>query len=273
MTMPERKRLLGIVASHRVGGNSEALVRVALGAAADVGAETDIVHLSDLRVGFCRGCLRCVYKGQGCVQDDDVPWLFETAAAYDGLILAAPTYLLGAAAQVKALIDRAVADLVRRPGRRSKPTGTLCVAGLPGWDHFVRPVTNQLALLLGGRLVGSLTAYAPGPGEVLLDEGVLQRARDIGLAVLEDRLLPPPEGACPVCHLQRPPEALRTPCQFCGHDPAGPEGSHRFTGESLARFVEEWMHPSRERFLARRREIEAARAALQEFRPRRVRPG
>lgn len=268
--MGEKKRVLGLVTSLRSGGNSEMLVRVALRAVAERGAQADILCLKDLRVGFCDGCLTCVFREGGCHHRDDVPWLWETAARYDGLIVASPTYLLGAPGQVKTLVDRLVAEMARAPGRPEVPVATICVAGLPGWDYLVRPVVNQLALLLGGKLVGSLMAYAPGPGEVLLDPDLVRRTEELGLAVLEDRSLPPPAGACPICHLPGAPAA--GPCPFCLYDPAHPDRPHRFTKESLTHFLADWMLPSRERFLAHRAEVKAAVASLPSPGPSRLAP-
>ncbi len=250
-----------MVASFRPGGNSESLTLVALREAAAHGATTDIVYLGDLRIGFCDGCLSCVFGGGVCRQDDDVHWLYETARGYDGIILASPTYLLGAPGQVKALVDRGVAEFARNPGRPSRPAASICVAGLPGWDYLVRPMVNQLASQLGGRLVGSMVAYAPGPSETLLDEKAVREAKELGLAVLEDRILPPPPGVCPVCHLSRP-EPQVGPCPYCLYDPAHPDKPHRFTDASLMSFLSEWMLPSRERFLAHRGLVKEARAGL-----------
>jgi len=267
------KRILGVVASLRPGGNSEMLTRLALETVAARGAETDIVYLRDLRIGFCDGCLSCVFGEGGCHHGDDVAWLFTTAHRYDGLILASPTYLLSAPGQVKALVDRGVAELARSPGRREIPVGVICVAGLPGWDYLVRPMVNQLGFLLGGKLAGSVLGHAPGPGETLLDEPLLEKVRDLANAVYDDRRLPAPEGVCPVCYLERPvkaeagggpdsPGGDSLACPFCRHDPSRPDVQHRFTTASLLDFLMSWMLPSRERFLAHRHEVKAAVAKL-----------
>lgn len=266
---PETKKLLGVVASLRPGGNSEMLTRVALQAVAERGAKTDVVFLGDLDIEFCDGCLSCVFRGQGCKYSDDVAWLYETAAGYDGVIVASPTYILSAPGQVKTLIDRSVAEFARLGERRLRPAGTIVVAGLPGWDHLVRPMVNQLGMLLGGRLVGSLMAYAPGPGETLLDGDLVRQARELGVAVLEDRPLPPPERACPVCHF---PLAAPGPCPFCAFDPSAPDAPHRFSPDGLAIHLAEWMLPTRERYLTHRAEVKAAKASLPAFELGRLRP-
>lgn len=266
----EGKKLLGVVASLRPGGNSEMLTRVALQAAAERGAQTDVVFLGDLRIEFCDGCLSCVFRGQGCKRSDDVAWLYETAAGYDGVIVASPTYILSVPGQVKTLIDRSVAEFTHLAKRHPRPTGTIIVAGLPGWDQLVRPMTNQLGMLLGGRLVGSMMAYAPGPGETLLNGDLVRQARELGVAVLEDHPLPPPEGACPVCHF---PSTAPGPCPFCAFDPLTPDAPHRFSPAGLAMHLAEWMLPTRERYLAHRAEVKAAKASLPAFELGRLRPG
>jgi len=271
-------RILGVVGSARKGGNSELLTRVALRAAAEKGAATDIVYLADLDPGFCDGCLACVYKGGGCSGAGDSTWLFETAAGYDGVVVAAPTYFLGPPAPLKALIDHGVMEFPRLAERRPKPAGVICAAGLPGWDYLAQTLTSQLAMLLGGRLVGSMTVYAPGPGEALLDEAAVRQAAEIGLAVLEGRALEAPSHVCPVCRLPYDAEPDPSPggpppgpCPFCLHDPAHPGSEHRFTLANLAHHLADWMIPSRERFLTLRDSIKQARAARLGHEPRRVR--
>ncbi|RJQ06146.1 MAG: flavodoxin family protein [Bacillota bacterium] len=285
--MKERpKKVLGIVTSLRPGGNSEMLARVALRAASRRGAQTDMVFLRDLKIEFCDGCLACVFKTGTCHRQDDVHWLYETARAYDGLILSSPTYMLGAPAQVKALVDRSVGEMVSGAGRPAIPVGTIAVAGIAGWDYFVRPALRQLGLVFGGRLVGDVMAFAPGPAESLLDSRLVNDAEELGVAVLEDRVLEPPEGVCPVCHLPtRPPGTVAPgaaaedlpghsagPCPFCLHDPRNPDTPHRFTPHSLGHFMADWMLPTRDRFLARKAEVKAAAASLLETEVGRRRP-
>ncbi len=267
------RRILGVVASLRAGGSSEYLTRVALGAAASLGASADIVLLGDLDIRFCRGCLACVYAG-GCRQKDDVEWLYSTAATYDGIILASPVLALGAPGQVKTLVDRGVAQFPRLLGRKARPTATITVYSRPGGVGFARPVINQLGALLGGRLVGGV-AVEVGAGVEALSPEVLARVAALGRAVATDRGLASAPGLCPVCHLPRAGrEGEAGPCPFCLHDPAKPDslGDHRFTPAHLAAHLAEWMLPSRERYLAHRAEVEAARGRVLESELPRISP-
>ena len=67
--------ILGIVGSPRRGGNTEIIVKNALKAAETIGAETDIVLLSEKRVEPCIACGAC--SSGKCVIDDDFMEVFE----------------------------------------------------------------------------------------------------------------------------------------------------------------------------------------------------
>jgi len=265
-------RLLGIVASLRPEGNAELLTRLALATAAAAGAQADILLLRDLKLDFCQGCLACVY-GQGCPRPDDTTWLFETAAAYDALLLASPVYWSGPPAPVKTLVDRGVALFPALAGRRQRLVGTICVGAGPegATGAFAGiPVLNELAFLLGGRLAGMVAVRASWPGEALLDPEATRQVRELTLAALQGRSLPAPAGQCPVCRLAPvPPAAI---CPFCLYDPSRPEGEGRFTAASLTEHLHDWMHPSRESFLAHRARVREAKARHGAFSPRVVKP-
>ncbi len=99
-------RVLGIVGSPRVGGNTESLVAEALKVAGEEGAETELVRLADKEVKPCDGCLSCRRTGECRIEDDFRP-IFDKIVEADGIILYSPVYFGSAAPQIKALIDRA----------------------------------------------------------------------------------------------------------------------------------------------------------------------
>jgi len=284
------RRYLGIVGSPRPGSSSELLVSEALGAVVSEDAKADLVFLRDLDIRFCRGCLACVFGG-GCPQRDDVPWLYEIAAACDGFILAAPVHFGGVPAALKTLIDRGVSRFPRFKTLRLRPAATILVTGRrpesqPGagtrtTDQHLAPAPNgperiagaalaEAAILLGGRLVGSLTAATSGPGDLLDEAEAVGRARELGLALALDRPLPPEAGLCPVCGLPLA-ESAGGQCPFCLRDPSRPE-SGRFTPQALTRHHDEWMQKTRDRFLAHLAPVRDALAAMGESTFRRLRP-
>ena len=83
-----------------------------------------------------------------------------------------------------------------------RPAITVATAGLEGWRGVTLPYLNALVAAFGYQPIDSLTAVAPGPGEVLLDDELLER-------VLRRRPAPGPgrvgAGARAAQHLPRLP--------------------------------------------------------------------
>lgn len=275
--------VLGIVGSARPWGNSELMARQALQGAQAEGATVHLLRLTGLHLQPCNGCMRCVLAGQACPLDDDMAWLIETIEAADGLVLAAPTYWLGPAATLKLVLDRLlmVTGQVERPLPRPRPALTVATAGLEGWRGVTLPFLNAFAHSFGFRPVDSFTAFAPGPGEVLLEENLMARAledgRRLGRGELEPA--PAPDGECPVCRCDSfILKGQRAVCPICGREATvepGPEGlrlrfdpvvgtEHRWTPEGLRVHMIDWVQATGPRFLSRRAEIKVRRAPFRE---------
>lgn len=270
--------ILGIVGSARPWGNSELLVRQALLGAQREGAHVALLRLTSLRVESCTGCLRCVIGGKPCPLDDDMPWLIDTIQAADGIVLAAPTYFLGPAAAVKLVLDR----LLMFTGRLDqdlpdpRPAITLATAGLEGWRGVTLPYLNALVGAFGYRPIESLTAIAPGPGEVLLDAALMELVQAAGHRLGLGALAPPPPAlnTCPTCRSDvftlRDNQAI---CPVCGRAAKLQLGEHgveldfeegidtdkRWTPEGLRHHMVDWVAATGPRFLARRDEIKSRR--------------
>jgi multimeric flavodoxin WrbA len=276
--------ILGIVGSARPWGNSDLLVRQALQGAQLEGATAQMVRLTDLRLQSCIGCMRCVIGGEPCPVDDDLAWLVETLQASDGLVLVAPTYFLGPAAVVKLVLDRLlmVTGRVDAPLPPRRPAVTIATSGLEGWRGVTLPYLNSLVAAFGFQPIESLTAVAPGPGEVLLDEAlmaqVLAAGRRLGRGEMD--VAPAPPNACPICHC----EAFilagnRATCPICSRQATvelGESGitlrfepvtgtDHRWTPEGLRKHMIEWVIATGPRFLAQRQEIRERRRPYREM--------
>jgi multimeric flavodoxin WrbA len=103
-------KILGIVGSPR-RGNTEILVKEALKAASEVGGvETDILHVSPLKVHPCIACFRCFDEKdspRGCPSfDDDMEKVYAKLVWCDGLIIASPVYFGGITGELKTVLDR-----------------------------------------------------------------------------------------------------------------------------------------------------------------------
>ncbi|MFX1474750.1 MAG: flavodoxin family protein [Promethearchaeota archaeon] len=199
-------KILGLIGSARKRGNGEVLVKEALIASRERGAEVRAIRLSDYKLLPCKGCLACVLKGEACRLDDDMHSLWGQLQWAEGLVLSAPTYFLGAAGIIKLLIDRLFEYSFVLGQMKRRPAGLIVTAGLHDWDPLSMPMLTILAGTLQLDIIDKMTAYRPGPAEVLLDEATLARAATLGHALVErsaeqEPILWKPEEPrhCPQC--------------------------------------------------------------------------
>jgi len=69
-------------------------------------AKTEIIHLSDKKIEFCRHCEQCHENMLQCPIKDDVAQIIQKMLNSDGIILASPNYINHVTASMKALFDR-----------------------------------------------------------------------------------------------------------------------------------------------------------------------
>ncbi len=270
--------VLGLVGSARKGGNSELLTRQVLQGAQSQGATAGLIRLTDLHLEPCTGCLRCAIGGAPCPIEDDMAWLIGAIEAADGLVLAAPTYFLGPAAVIKLVLDRLmmVIGRVDRPLPSQRPAVTIATAGLEGWRGVTLPYLNAFVAAFGYQPIESLEAIAPGPGEVLLNQELMDRALSAGQRLGRGDLRPEaaPPNVCPICRndafVLRGDQAI---CPICGCQATirqgdeglrlefqpTPEGGQRWTPEGLRTHIIDWVMATGPRFQAHRAEIKARR--------------
>jgi len=105
-------KVLGISGSPR-HGNTDTLVKEALQAARELGAETIFLPLADLRVEPCQGCYQCYgfYRGATweriCyIHEDDVSYIYRQIQEADGIVIGSPVYAFDVTAKLKALMER-----------------------------------------------------------------------------------------------------------------------------------------------------------------------
>ena len=98
-------RILGIVGSPRIGGNTEILVDQVLAGAEEAGGFIEKVILNKLNINPCQACNSCYKIGQ-CVQKDDMIPLLEKMELSEIWVLGTPIYWWGPTAQFKAFLDR-----------------------------------------------------------------------------------------------------------------------------------------------------------------------
>lgn len=98
-------RVLGIMGSPRLEGNSDILLDKALSGAEDNGAVIEKIILCEYRISGCIECNDC-YESGSCTIGDDMEQIYNAFERTDRIILASPMFFMGVTAQTKAVIDR-----------------------------------------------------------------------------------------------------------------------------------------------------------------------
>lgn len=137
-------KVLAFAGSPRRHGNSETLLDWVLSAMAqEPDVHIDKIALTEADVHPCRGCNACE-KLNRCVQRDGMDTIHDKLIDADVIVLAAPIFCMGIAAQAKALIDRAQVFRSRKyvlklpvvpPDRKGKRIGIFLSTAGQAWDH------------------------------------------------------------------------------------------------------------------------------------------
>jgi multimeric flavodoxin WrbA len=118
--------------------------------------ETEIVTLTDYKLGICRGCRVCFEKGEAfCPLKDDRDVLFEKIAASDGVVFATPNYTFQMSGVMKLFLDR-FGFICHRPRYFGKAFTSIVAQGFGGGDKIV-DYFDFTASILGFNTVKGIT--------------------------------------------------------------------------------------------------------------------
>ena len=106
-------KILGIMGSPRIKGNTDVLLDQALEGARSQGAEVEKIIIDKLNIAPCREYYGCARDGN-CVIRDAMDEVYPKLLSADGVIIASPMFFYGLSAQAKALIDRCQALWARK---------------------------------------------------------------------------------------------------------------------------------------------------------------
>lgn len=116
-------KVLAIMGSPRLKGNTDLLVDEALRGATDAGAEVEKLIVDRMNIAPCKEYYGCLRDGN-CVIRDDMDEIYPRLLNSDRLIVASPIFFYGLTGQVKALIDRCQALWARKYVLKHKPPKT-----------------------------------------------------------------------------------------------------------------------------------------------------
>ena len=100
--------ILIINGSPRCRGNIACMLDIMRKEAEDRGWSTETVHVNDLKIHPCTGCMACRNTGKCCLPEDDTVKVLEQIRNADALIVGAPCYWGNIPGQMKLLFDRIV---------------------------------------------------------------------------------------------------------------------------------------------------------------------
>ena len=225
MTSPgTARKLLGLNAGSP-GGNSEIVLVAALRAAAEAGAEVELVRLADVSIP----------SEDGAAASDDLWWFWDRLVECDGLIVSTPIMSRTMAARLKLLVDRllgpnADAAIIERlvalrqagqqpvvPFRvdervlRPRVAGFLAVGGAltSQWTTLALPLLHSTTFSMHTTVVDQVVFGGAGTQRsIVLDDAAIARAQQLGRNVAsqlgrtaEQATYLGEPGLCPMCHL------------------------------------------------------------------------
>jgi len=176
-------KVLGLVGSPKVDGNTAKIVNAILEGAAENGAEAVTYNLASLDIKGCDACHRCQENGC-CVIDDDMQELYQQIEEADTVVLGSPVYMWQMTAQTKLLIDRMTAFL--RPNFSSRLDNKKLILvftqGIPDRDAFEPyfEYTAGLLYYLGFDVLEIIVAAGTDNLEVTFRPRLLEKSRDLG---------------------------------------------------------------------------------------------
>ncbi|MDA8235112.1 MAG: NAD(P)H-dependent oxidoreductase [Clostridia bacterium] len=264
------RKILGLVSSQRKQANGEILIKEVAAAAGD-NCQLKLLRLADLNLELCRGCYTCLTPDKQCPLDDGLYYLVEQIKDADGIILSAPCYAMGPAAVTKVLGDRIIALAQIMDQWWGKPCVVVATAGIQGWEGYTSTALNTMVRLMGFDLKDSHMFMGALPGEGVMGEGAITRARKMGQALF-GQARPALVGECPTCWSEawrfNNPETVV--CTICGQTGSlvlekknirweYGEASNLFEKFNLEECFHEKLRVKVKEFIARRKELAEVR--------------
>ena len=282
-------KILGIVGSCRRLGNTEILVKEALMAAQEEGAEVDIVRWTDYNILPCEGDALCMFIGRDCKHKDKDghDYLLNMMYEFDGVVFGAPCYILELEAVVKQFIDRLFIMNAKPSKMVGKPAAVIVPYATRGWTSYAFLQPTIVLHFLGMDIIDKQLIHIQAMSETAGDSLAQEKARRIGKEVVHavktgDHSYKGEPGICPVCHernirIMGDNETIE--CGICAirgklsivdgkikaDFPQDQYKLHRFAVESLYRHSTYEIKPSKDYFTSKWPELKEQRRKYKEY--------
>ena len=179
-------KLVAIVGSPRLKGNTNYLVDQALGEASRLGAETEKLILGQYQINPCLGHDNCS-SFDSCQQKDDATWILDKMCQADGVILATPVYYYNVSAQMKVFIDRNYYLYKHNRKSQARVVGIIIVAGSEGIEDTLHTLKQFIAesFNVDDDKILIVSGFATKPGDAKNNPELIEEATRLGRQVVE----------------------------------------------------------------------------------------
>ncbi|OUN25185.1 flavodoxin family protein [Pseudoflavonifractor sp. An85] len=216
-------KVMGITAGRK-DSNCEILLKEALLACQEMGAEVQMINLKDYELLDCNGCTACTMgmsmgKHVPCSLEtkDDKHKIMKVMLDQDAVIFAAPTYDLMPSSLFLKFMHRNLAyesAFLTKIGaipHKDRVAGLIAVGGSTrAWQSMALECMQATTFTNSFKVVDMYMAtQVPAPAQVLLHQEKLDRAHEIGVNIMyalntepdQRKWLGDPDyGWCPNCH-------------------------------------------------------------------------
>ena len=169
-------KVLAIVGSPHLQGNTSYLVDEALQQIKTQGIDTEKIILGEYAVNPCQGHEDCG-TFTVCKIKDDAPGIIKKFNEADAVILASPVYFFDVTAQMKAFIDRNFFTFTHNGKKKAKYAGLIAIGGGGGADKTI--ATLKAFIGLPEDKVFAVTGYH-GEAKAKDKPALVKKAQDMG---------------------------------------------------------------------------------------------
>lgn len=179
------KKVVILMGSHKVNGNSVRIVKRLGERFAEEGCDVEVLDINKLKISHCIDCDYCKINYARCVYEDDMNIVYEMMRTADSMIIVSPVYFNNVTSKLKVLIDRCqmifMCDFVHRkpfvisPDSEGKSGFLISLGGANAYENQF--VGSELTVeLLFKNLRMPLTGHLKYAG---LDHGPLEHRTNV----------------------------------------------------------------------------------------------
>lgn len=146
-------KVVGLLGSP-VKRGTNSILEASLKTLSENNIDTELLHIKDYDLKFCKGCNNCLKEGR-CVIDDDLTEIGDKLIEADGIIFASPSYFGLPTAELKNLMDRSRYLKMQDHKLKNKVMGVVSSSGLSqGGGQSTIEAINRFGLTHGMIIIG-----------------------------------------------------------------------------------------------------------------------